>query len=113
MRTPLPILIALALATAAHGAPDAEEAIARDAQRGRAGAPLPRLVHRSALEIGAARERGVIVTLRSMFQGTKLTDDGEAKLESLGRVAAAHPGFGVQVVVHDAQAPALCGWRSR
>jgi hypothetical protein len=51
-------------------------------------------------------ERGVIVTLRSMFQGTKLTDDGEAKLESLGRVAAAHPGFGVQVVVHDAQAPA-------
>lgn len=51
-------------------------------------------------------ERGVVVTLRGTFQGTKLTDDGEAKLESLGRVAAAHPGFGVQVVVHDAQAPA-------
>ena len=51
-------------------------------------------------------ERGVVVTLRGAFQGTKLTDDGEAKLESLGRVAASHPGFGVQVVVHDAQPPA-------
>ncbi len=50
-------------------------------------------------------DRGVVVTLRSTFQGTKLTDDGEAKLESLGRVAAAHPKFGVQVVVHDAQPP--------
>jgi flagellar motor protein MotB len=49
-------------------------------------------------------ERGVVVTLRGVFQGTKLTDEGEAKLESLGRVAAAHPKFGVQVVVHDAQA---------
>ena len=54
----------------------------------------------------ARDERGVVVTLRGAFQGTKLTDDGEAKLESLGRVAAAHPGFGVQVVVHDAQPPA-------
>lgn|GEM_PF-361878 len=51
-------------------------------------------------------ERGVVVTLRSAFQGAKLTPDAETKLESLGRVAAAHPGFGVQVVVHDAQAPA-------
>ena len=51
-------------------------------------------------------ERGVVVTLRGTFLGTKLTDEGEAKLESLGRVAAAHPGFGVQVVVHDAQPPA-------
>jgi flagellar motor protein MotB len=51
-------------------------------------------------------ERGVVVTLRGAFQGAKLTPDAEAKLESLGRVAAAHPGFGVQVVVHDAQAPA-------
>jgi len=50
-------------------------------------------------------ERGVIVTLRGTFDGTKLTDAGEAKLESLGRVAASHPGFGVQVVVHDAQPP--------
>jgi flagellar motor protein MotB len=51
-------------------------------------------------------ERGVVVTLRGAFQGPTLTDDGEAKLENLGRVAAAHPGFGLQVVVHDAQPPA-------
>jgi flagellar motor protein MotB len=51
-------------------------------------------------------ERGVVVTLRGAFQGTKLTEDAEAKIESLGRVAASHPGFGVQVVVHDAQPPA-------
>ncbi len=52
-------------------------------------------------------ERGVVVTLRGAFEGTKLTDEGESKLESLGRVAASHPGFGVQVVVHDAQPPAI------
>jgi flagellar motor protein MotB len=51
-------------------------------------------------------ERGVVVTLRGAFQGATLTDDGEAKLENLGRVAAAHPSFSVQVVVHDAQPPA-------
>jgi hypothetical protein len=51
-------------------------------------------------------ERGVVVTLRGAFEGAKLTDEGESKLESLGRVAASHPGFGVQVVVHDAQPPA-------
>ena len=50
-------------------------------------------------------ERGIVVTLRGIFQGPKLTDDGEAKLEGLGRVAAAHPGFGLQLVVHDAQPP--------
>jgi flagellar motor protein MotB len=51
-------------------------------------------------------ERGVVVTLHGAFQGATLTDDGEAKLENLGRVAAAHQGFGVQVVVHDALPPA-------
>jgi flagellar motor protein MotB len=48
-------------------------------------------------------ERGVVVTLRGAFAGPKLTDEGQTKLESLGRVAAAHPGFAVQIVVHDAQ----------
>ncbi len=50
-------------------------------------------------------ERGVVVTLRGAFQGTKLTGEGEAKLASLGRVASSHPGFAVQVVLHDAQSP--------
>jgi outer membrane protein OmpA-like peptidoglycan-associated protein len=51
-------------------------------------------------------ERGVVVTLRGAFQGTQLTPDGQTKLANLGRVAASHPGFVVQVVVHDAVAPA-------
>jgi hypothetical protein len=51
----------------------------------------------------SADERGVFVTLRSAFHGTELTDSGAAKLKDLGLVAAAHPLFGVQVVVHDAQ----------
>jgi hypothetical protein len=51
-------------------------------------------------------ERGIIVTLRGAFAGVKLTDEGAAALRKLGRVAAAHPSVGVQVVVHDALAPA-------
>lgn len=50
-------------------------------------------------------ERGVVVTLRSAFKGEKLTSEAEGNLKDLGRVAAAHPTFAVQVVVHDAQAP--------
>jgi outer membrane protein OmpA-like peptidoglycan-associated protein len=48
-------------------------------------------------------ERGVVVTLRGAFRGVDLTDEGQAKLKTLGQVAAAHPGFAVQVVVHDAE----------
>jgi flagellar motor protein MotB len=50
-------------------------------------------------------ERGVVVTLRDAFRGTKLAPGVEAKVEALGRVAAAHPGLGVQVVLHDAAEP--------
>lgn len=50
-------------------------------------------------------ERGVVVTLRGIFQGDKLTKEGEQSLKDLGRVAAAHPTFAVQVVVHDATPP--------
>jgi flagellar motor protein MotB len=53
----------------------------------------------------ARDERGVIVTLRGIFKGALLGPDGEIKLKELGRVAAAHPTFGLQVVIHDAQAP--------
>jgi len=48
-------------------------------------------------------ERGVIVTLRGVFRGVELSDDGQARLKTLGQVAAAHPGFAVQVVLHDSQ----------
>jgi len=53
----------------------------------------------------ARDERGVVVTLRSAFKGDKLTPEAEASVKDLGRVAAAHPTFAVQVVIHDAQAP--------
>ena len=50
-------------------------------------------------------ERGVVVTLRNAFRGAELTEAGAAKLKDLGLVAAAHPLFGVQIVVHDSQSP--------
>lgn len=50
-------------------------------------------------------ERGVVVTLRSAYSGEELTPDAAASLEQLGRVAAAHPTFGVQVVLHDTAEP--------
>ncbi len=53
----------------------------------------------------SADERGVVVTLRNVFRGADLTDPGSAKLAELGRVATAHPLFGVQIVVHDAGPP--------
>ena len=53
----------------------------------------------------ARDERGVVVTLRSAFKGEKLTPEAETSVKDLGRVAAAHPSFAVQVVVHDAQTP--------
>ena len=50
----------------------------------------------------ARDERGVVVTLTGAFAGEKLTPQADAKLKELGRVAAAHAGAYVQVVVHDA-----------
>lgn len=58
------------------------------------------------VDLAPARdERGVVVTLRNIFKGDKLTTEGEATLKDLGRVASAHPTFGVQVVIHDATTP--------
>jgi outer membrane protein OmpA-like peptidoglycan-associated protein len=51
-------------------------------------------------------ERGVIVTLRDSFHGPELTAAAATRLKNLGGVAAAHPTYAVQVVVHDARAPA-------
>lgn len=53
----------------------------------------------------ARDERGVVVTLRDLFQGGTLTKDGAAKLAELGRVLGAHPGVAAQVVLHDATQP--------
>lgn len=61
---------------------------------------------KSATDLAPSRdERGVVVTLRNVFKGEKLAPESEATLKDLGRVAAAHPTFAVQVVLHDATAP--------
>lgn len=52
-------------------------------------------------------ERGVVVTLRGVFNGAALTAAASKALAELGRVASAHPSFAVQVVVHDAVAPTV------
>jgi flagellar motor protein MotB len=48
-------------------------------------------------------ERGVVVTLHDAFRGADLSGEGSAKLKELGRVAASHPAFAIQVVLHDAR----------
>lgn len=53
----------------------------------------------------ARDERGVIITLRDAYRGLQLSEAAAGKLNELGRIAAAHPAFAVQVVVHDASAP--------
>jgi flagellar motor protein MotB len=47
-----------------------------------------------------------VVTLRGLFKGASLTKDGESRLAALGRVAAAHPSFPVEVVLHLDKEPA-------
>lgn len=49
-------------------------------------------------------ERGVVVTLRNLYRGAALTEEGASVLKDLGRVGAAHPAFAVQIVAHDATA---------
>jgi len=46
-------------------------------------------------------DRGVGVALRGLFSGGgALTPQGDARLVELGKIAAAHPGFPIEVVVH-------------
>ncbi len=45
-------------------------------------------------------ERGVVVTLRDVFDGDKVKPRARTLVEELDRVAAAHKSFGVAVVVH-------------
>jgi outer membrane protein OmpA-like peptidoglycan-associated protein len=82
--------------------PEADQADTLLGELSRAGAAT----HGSASDVGPARdERGVVVTLRSAFKGEKLTPEAEASIKDLGRVAAAHPTFAIQIVLHDADAP--------
>ncbi len=81
------------------GPPAADQTDALLGELSKAGDPK-----KAAVDLSPSRdERGVVVTLRSLFKGDKLAPEGEGTLKDLGRVAAAHPSFAVQVVVHDAQ----------
>jgi flagellar motor protein MotB len=51
----------------------------------------------------ARDERGVVVTLHAPFLGSALTPAMASRLTDLGKVAAAHKGFALQIVIHDAQ----------
>ncbi len=44
-------------------------------------------------------ERGVVVTLRSVFEGETLSASAKSRLEDLDRVAGQHPAFPIAVVV--------------
>jgi hypothetical protein len=50
-------------------------------------------------------DRGVVVTLRSAGKGAGLAKDTEARLTALGRIAASHPSFPVEVVLHTEKDP--------
>jgi hypothetical protein len=49
----------------------------------------------------ARDDRGVAVALRGVFSGAHaLSPQGEARLAELGKIAAAHPTFPIEVVIH-------------
>lgn len=84
------------------GTPEPDQADALLGELSRAAAPK---ATRAADLTPSRDERGVVVTLRSLFEAEQLSREGEAVLAELGRVAAAHPTFALQVVVHDASRP--------
>jgi len=50
-------------------------------------------------------ERGVVVTLRDVFSGDKLTPAAAQKLETLGRIAKSNRNFPLTAIVHHDQEP--------
>lgn len=51
-------------------------------------------------------ERGVVVTMRDVFSGDKLTPAASQRIEALGRIAKANQKFPVAAVVHSDKEPA-------
>ncbi|MFO0617100.1 MAG: hypothetical protein U0414_31175 [Polyangiaceae bacterium] len=61
-------------------------------------------------------ERGVLVSLRAVFEGDHVGADARARFTELDRVAAQHPRFALAIVVHtDAAVPKTdeAKWRAR
>lgn len=91
------------------GAPDTDPA---DALLGELSRSVDPKATRTTDLAPARDERGVVVTLRALFadgkgsdKAVKLSPEGERALQDLGRIAAAHPAFAVQIVIHDAAPP--------
>ncbi len=64
----------------------------------------------------ARDERGVAVTLRGVFDGETLSSGATARLTELDRVAATHPDFAVEIVLHSDKALSKSDderWRAR
>jgi len=86
--------------------PDRTDALLAELSQATGGTPAGGAPTSATADTSVARdERGVVLTMRSAFQGDQLATGAQRTVEDLGRVAAAHPTFAVQVVVHDAQAP--------
>ncbi len=51
-------------------------------------------------------ERGIVVTLRDVFNGDKLSPTVTNQIEALGKIAAANRGFPLTAVVHQEKDPA-------
>ncbi len=96
-------LTALTKARRTTGGADADQPDALLSELSQSGDP--KSARRTADLAPARDERGVVVTLRSAFKGDRLTPEAETALKDLGRVAAAHPTFAVQVVFHDGAPP--------
>lgn len=96
-----------ALSKARRAAPtDADPTDALLAALSQAGVAAKPAGATAPFDLAPARdERGVVVTLRGVWRGNGLTPEAESALKDLGRVAGAHPTFGVQVVVHDGAPP--------
>jgi flagellar motor protein MotB len=93
-------LNALTKARRASTSPDADASDTLLGELSRAADP------KSPFDLAPSRdERGVVVTLHGLFKGDALTAEATTALKELGRVAAAHPTFAIQVVMHDAAPP--------
>jgi len=73
------------------------------AAKGSAGSADAMLASLSQLGHGELRrdERGLVVTLRNLFEGDRVGEDGSAALKAIAAVAVSHQSFPVMVVVHD------------
>jgi len=83
----------LASLTAARRAADMQSST------GRADALLATLSELGGFE-PSRDDRGIVVTLRKVFQKGALSKEAQERLNELGRVAKDHPAFPLQIVVH-------------